>query len=348
MSTTFLNASPPTDLVTSEKNGCATISLRHPEKDEAVLAMKGLAIIGVVFFHVLNRRLEPETISLLTLVALSMKWSVLAFLCASGYVHAIADSRHPEQGILPFVLSRVRRLLLPFIAFNVIYITSYHLIQHSGLIAVRPTSPSGYFDKLLTNLWPLRDTFIEHLYFLPLLFLIAVAFRVSLLVRHTMLRALALVTSWIVATVWFPDADYTGFSPGVAVWGLALYGTGYLLSSLRRKAPSLGPLCVVLASLAFACACDQIMRVVPLLLLLAFQLLGTRQIGLLCLLGEASGTIYIYHTPLLLQPLIIVASYVKAVPQQLLLVVLAAVVVLAVCSIWYFRIRQTRLAWTLL
>lgn len=324
------------------------VAVSRVRKDEAILALKGVAIIGVVSFHLLNRRLDPETLRWLTPIPLALQWCVLAFLCASGYLHALADTRR-FTGALEFVFSRCKRLLLPFLIFSLLFNTAYHFIQHSGLIAARPDIPSGFVEKLRMDLWPIGATTIEHLYFLPLLFFIAVSFRLLLLlVRNEPSQWCAISAVWIVAAAGFPNAGYTGFSLGLGVWGLALYGTGYLFSKTHAKGAAVWPILAAATLLAMLSGPQHLPRVIPLYALFAFSSIELVRIKPLCMLGEASGTIYIYHTPFLLQPLLVMCSLVPGVPQQFALVLLAAAIVMAICAAWHFATRNTRLAWTLL
>lgn len=121
-------------------------------KDRTILAIKGLAIIGVVFHHLVNRRQDPLTSELVVSLLILFHWCVLAFIAVSGYLHAWSDTRR-VKGVAEFVFLRFNRLLIPWLALIIFFALIWQTLSalHVSNIAVKlPTtslvrlpSPSG-------------------------------------------------------------------------------------------------------------------------------------------------------------------------------------------------------------
>jgi acyltransferase len=59
--------------------------------------------------------------------------------------------------------------------------------------------------------------------------------------------------------------------------------------------------------------------------------------------GEAAGTIFAYHTPFILQPLLIIAAGLPTFGFRIAGALTAIAIVIAVCAILHFRYRSGRL-----
>lgn len=87
---------------------------------------------------------------------------------------------------------------------------------------------------------------------------------------------------------------------------------------------------------------DGLGKAMPLLLLAAHGPINHLATSWLNKLGEASGTIYAYHTPFVLQPLVIGSTFLPA--RWILPGLLASVVVTMLLCTWlHHRLRDTKL-----
>jgi hypothetical protein len=312
------------------------------ERDGAILLLKALAILGVVFHHLQNRRLDPQASVWVGELIHAFDFCVLLFLAISGFLHAASDGRKPRSW-LAFAHSRVTRLVLPFVALVLAYAGIWQLIQRSGLMQLQGRLPSGFLDKVLFSLWPIEDRSVaEQLYFLPLLFLLSLGVHALWRAAGRAGVAVGCGAALLAGIALYPHAHTTGFNLGVAVWGLFAYAAGFLL---QQRPPARG---AWLFGVAFAIALgallgrDALPRALPIVLLCAAKPLPGRNLGWLGAVGEASGTVFAYHTPFLLQPLVIVMTRLPDWRAQLLGVLLAAAIAIALTTALHHSLKGTR------
>lgn len=313
-------------------------------KNNGILLIKGLAIVGVVFQHLHNRRFLPQTLEWTDWVASLFCWCVLAFLAASGWLHAHSEQKK-SRGMGEFVLSRIKRLLVPFAILVFVYAVGFELIQRSGIIQMRGTVPVAFLDKLTASLWPVdqQQTVAEQLYFLPLLFCISLP--IHALVRWGGERAVMglALAAYVTGLCWYPNSPNTGFFVGVYVWGVFSYGAGYWLQ--RHPAVIRNLLCAGLAAAGVAMVAGPagVYKLLPLAFLAVLPWIEKTPESILTQAGEASGTIYIYHTPFLLQPLLILlAARVTPWTGQLAAAFGVSFLAITLCMVLHFSLRQTR------
>jgi hypothetical protein len=202
--------------------------------------------------------------------------------------------------------------------------------------------PASFIGKLEDGLWPVDSRVSQQLYFFPLLFGISVV----LVVIH---KTLHLYGIWAAAVLpagfglaFFPTY-FTGFSWGVFLWGISFYAAGYLLFHYRTQKSAIRIALFVATVLFIACnGYNGIIRCVPLWLLSEGTTLYLDQSVLLGRLGDASGTIYIYHTPFIIQPLVILATYLPGATAQFIGILLAAGIAIALCCLLFEALKNTR------
>jgi hypothetical protein len=310
-------------------------------KDRTILAIKGLAIIGVVFHHVVERRLDPEAAHLAHIFIASFHWCVLGFFCVSGYLQALSDSKKTRT-LWEFTRVRMIRLLLPFVLLVVFYSCIWQAIQALHFSNIGIKVPKDFLGKLEEGLWPIDSAVAQQLYFFPLLF------GISIVLAMTQ-KSLGLFGTWAAAVlvagfslVFFPTY-FTGFSWGVFLWGISFYATGYLLFHYRdrKRAIRVLLLCVTLLFYAGSGSIGLI-RVIPLWLLSEGHALGLDRSSFLGYLGDASGTIYIYHTPFIILPLAIAATHLPGPAAQYCGILLATAITLALCCLIFEALKNTR------
>jgi acyltransferase len=304
--------------------------------------------VGVVFHHAQNRRLDPHASAWVGSLIQSFSSCVLLFLAISGWLHALSQARTPKS-FAAFAGSRVRRLLVPFVLIVCAYAAIWRLIQRAGVMPLNGHLPESFLGMLAASLWPVADRAVaEQLYFLPLLFLLSLAAQALLCSAGRWAVAVACAGALIAGTLVFPHASTTGFNPSVAVWGGFAYGAGFLLFEQRerRSLPWLG--------LGFGIALgavlgwDGVARAVPVVLLCAAHALPWPRLAWADRVGEASGTIFAYHTPFLLQPLMIAVAKLPGWPMQLVAVLLAAATVIGMLTRVHHELKDTRLGILLL
>ncbi|MCE0483908.1 MAG: acyltransferase [Methylacidiphilales bacterium] len=310
-------------------------------KDRLLLAIKGVAIFGVAVHHIANRRFDPQANHWLGFLSFSFDWCVLAFFCVSGYLHALSDQKRKKPAT-DFIIKRARRLLAPFVLLVIFYACIWQLLEILKIPDIATKVPSGFFDKIITSLWPVYHPVAEQLYFLPMLFGASVLF--ILIQRALGLYGVATLAAgtFLTGLILFPGA-FTGFTLGVFIWGLCFYAGGYLLYQFRdqKKRVEIVVLVVSLA-LIVATGAAGVVHAVPLLLICYGSWLALDRSSLLINTGEASGTIYIYHTPFLIQPLVIIASHFHSAPLQVLGGIVAALISIALCYALHFSLKGTK------
>jgi peptidoglycan/LPS O-acetylase OafA/YrhL len=267
----------------------------------AVDIMRGVAICGVLVIHSsFVGRFDSETLAVQAALMRLFDWAVAAFFFSSGLMH---DSAAAFGTVFR---RRLLSLLVPFFFYNLVYNLCFAGISATGL--------AGH-SGLGLNVGSLATIFFEspafQLYYLPYLFLVSVG--VSGLngiggckQRGMYLSLLALALAFYVVR------GYPVKSHGPAMENLPLYLASFLIGVLNRPIllePLSRPwllasaLAVTLALLSFSWFHALDLLVPPLLVAVAGAVRGIRESRLLPLIGGMSGSIYVWHTPVML-PLI--------------------------------------------
>jgi hypothetical protein len=310
-------------------------------KDRTIQAVRGLAIIGVVLHHVVDRRLNAEAAGWAVVLIYLFDWCVLAFFCVSGYLQALSDSKK-HRSVAEFTRVRSLRLIVPYLLLILFYSCIWQVIQAFHIPGVGVHVPRDFLGKLENALWPVDCTVAQQIYFIPLLF--AVSVLLALVQAGFGLKGMW-VAAWLSAVVglaYFP-VHLTGFSWDVFLGGTFFYAAGYLLFHYRtnRAAIRIVLLAVTAVMIIFNPE-NGLIRCLPLWLLSEGHFIRLDQVPLLGPLGDASGTIYIYHTPFIVLPLAIAATYLPGPVAQFAGVLLAAVLGLAICWGFFELLKNTR------
>jgi acyltransferase len=311
-------------------------------KNKNITAIKGLAIIGVVFHHISNRRLETEPRAWISDLEMIFCWCVFAFFATAGWLHALKEEKQ-KQPIASFVVSRTRRLLVPFVLLILCYAAIWQGVQHFHLMALRGALSQSYLGKVRDSLWPVGENAVaEQLYFLPMLLGACIAAHLALRVAgRTGVIALG-GACFATALFYYPHCADTGFSAGVALWGCFMYCCGFLLYPHPHNKITW---CVLAGLAMFAVAVAGLTiwgKFAAVGLLGVAPIVRLPSIPLLVAIGDASGTIYIYHTPFILQPLMILAAKAHTPVAQFLCALAAAALAIAICSAIFFGLRNSR------
>jgi hypothetical protein len=310
-------------------------------KDRTILAIKGLAIIGVVFHHIANRRLDHQAAGWLQVLIVLFNWCVLAFFCISGYLQALSDSKRTRP-VWEFTQVRFNRLVVPYILLIILYASIWQIIQAFHIPNIAVKIPNDFFGKMRDSLWPVDNQVAQQLYFFPLLFVVSL---ILVIIQSRIglfgMWAASLIT-FGVGLKFFP-ASFTGFSLGVFLWAICFYASGYLLFHYRTQKASIR---VILFAFTLLLVIFSgylgIIRCLPLWLIAEGAFLRLDHTPLLGRLGEASGTIYIYHTPFIIQPLAIAATYLHGPLAQFIGAMFAAFIAIGACYLLFELLKDTR------
>jgi peptidoglycan/LPS O-acetylase OafA/YrhL len=271
-----------------------TKSHRIPELD----ILRGFGILGVLVIHSsFDGRFSRETMAIQTIMARLFDWAVLAFFFSSGFLH---------DRSIPFYVTLRKRflsLLVPFFIYNIFYNLCFFAIGALG------EEQKGLLEVSLGSLG--ADLFRSpafQLYFLPYLFLISVGISGldKLCQGHYAWGYFAVFVS---VAVYYLTQGYPQTSHGAAGRNLPMYLVMFLIGVVSRphmeKAQSkpwllLGGLIVMLSVLVIFRFYPASLFIPPLATAGAGTIQVIRQSKCLLYLGNISGSIYVWHTPLIL------------------------------------------------
>jgi peptidoglycan/LPS O-acetylase OafA/YrhL len=289
------------------------------QREVAVNALKGLAIVGIIFYHVSNRRFSDDLRGAIAVIVALFSWSIYAFIFVSGYLQSLSRRR---EGVLEHIGRRARRLLGPYLLLGTIYATVQQIIERSGLLS--DMSPDRFaptwFGKMVAlltcgHLDGYGHVVGEQLYFFVLLFVVTVAFALITQLRagpKTLAAGTAALGCLLICYAAATHGNLTSLGIFDTLGALFQYSLGFLFGKTEaqkanwRIASAAGILLAVFVLVVFHTAVGLVL-IVPLLLLEIFLLVNrTAVLTPLVVLGVASSTIFAYHTPFILQPLLII------------------------------------------
>jgi len=271
---------------------------RVPEVD----LLKGWAILGVLFIHMsFVHRFGNNVLVAIGELQYLFGWAVIAFFFCAGFLFAHSSS--VNEPILPYLRKRARRLLLPWIAFSIVY-KILLLAGHRAHFIPTPVP-----IRMTDSIWRQMVEFLvwpgsPQLYFLPVLFVISVFCHYACHFRQ----------EWILWLLAFGlTAGYAWLSPGPPHGNEAekypAYAATYLAGILVARPVFLAPiprgrLFLTVTVFCFGALC----LLCPTLLYLAVPLVAFRAQSLIAgpvaspldFLGRHSGAIYVWHTPIIM------------------------------------------------
>lgn len=270
----------------------------HGKRIAELDILRGMAIFGVLILHSsFENRFTRETLEVQAILANLFDWSVLAFFYSSGFLH---DSS------VPFVVTVKKRfvsLLVPFFLYNALYNLCFAGVEAMGWV------PNGVFEinsRLLAT--GLFHSPAFQLYFLPYLFVISTGIcgLDKLSRRH---HGWTYAVLLFLIALFYLDRGYPIFSYGPALDNLPLYLAAFLVGILSRpflERPFAKPWIIVaiLGVVLITSACWQLsamsLLVPPLMVGLIGAIRKIRESRLLLGMGKMSGSIYLWHTPVIL------------------------------------------------
>ncbi len=260
--------------------------------------LKGVSILGVLVIHSsFDGRFNQETLFVQATLARLFDWSVLGFFFCSGCLH------NPAATLAVTFKKRAVSLLVPLCLYNLIYNFIFVAMGTMGWVP-KPAIGSN-FHLLYTA--PFQSPAFQ-LYFLPYLFLVSmVVCGTDWLLNRFRRRGYVLIL--VVIFLFYLKQGYPGSSHGAEYLKLPVYFAAFVIGVIcapfieRQKFQSW----LILAALAlivfllFALKKPVVSVFVPPLmvaLIRSFSLL--REMKGLFFLGGMSGSIYLWHTPLVL------------------------------------------------
>ena len=241
-------------------------------------------------------------------------WCVMAFIFVSGFLYTQSVGNE-KKGFVQYFWQRCHRLLVPWILLIFLYACVWEALQlaipNFGLQAI----PKTFKDKLFCSFFPIYKTpgmypVAEQLYFFPLLFAIQMLCHAAFLIGEKRGLIILIALFFCLGFSLYPqvgNSGTTGFSYNTFVWGVVLYGLGCLKYFLKSRSFCLYLLIALVLSALLASPIT-VVKFVPVILFECFQRVNVGSYKVFTYLGKASGTIFVYHTPFVLTPMILISS----------------------------------------
>lgn len=284
------------------------------ERNHTVDFLKCICIVGVVLHHCSNRRLLPEVQNVFSYAAYLTDWCVIAFIGLSGFLEG--KRLAPDKDLKDFIVRDCKRLLTPFVLLSVLYCSLFQIADLCGF-ALRSSVSSTFTGKLLDTLLCRESGIAEQLYFLPLLLTIRFACRFA----SRIIPYLFVVTTGYI--MYFVDEVHlTGFSQVTCFLGLL----AYILGLTASKNVKLALIVALVAGISIGVKGHNWQILIGLLLSTSAPLC-TINVPLCNLIGSAAGSIFAYHTPLLLQSSLVAISQIHGIPKQIIATLIAVSII---------------------
>jgi hypothetical protein len=271
--------------------------------------LKCICIIGVVLHHCSNRRLLPEVREIFSYVAYLTDWCVIGFIGLSGFLEG--RKTVASEDWKAYVNRDCKRLLLPFFVLTFIYSGTFQLADLCGF-QLRSSVPATFTGKFINTLLCRESGVAEQLYFLPLLLSIRLASRIAIRILPVIFVA---ITGYIL--LFEDELHLTGISPGTCLLGMQAYILGLLASNNAKYA-----IVMAIATGLFVGLKVHNWQIIVGLLLSTIGSVYKLEVPLCNLVGSAAGTIFAYHTPVLLQSMILGISFIHGAPEQCIAIVI--------------------------
>jgi hypothetical protein len=234
---------------------------------------------------------------------------VIAFIGLSGFLEG--SRLVTGNDWKAYVTRDCKRLLLPFVVLSFIYSSTFQLADLCGF-QLRSSVPSTFTGKFIDTLLCRESGVAEQLYFLPLLLSIRLASRIAMRILPLLFVA---VTGYILLFV--DDLLLTGLNPVSFLVGLQAYILGLIASDNGKYA--------VVAALVTGVSVGLKVHNWQIVIGLFLPTIGSLykiDVPLCNLIGSGAGTIFAYHTPVLLQSSIIAISFIHGIPGQCIAIVI--------------------------
>jgi hypothetical protein len=234
---------------------------------------------------------------------------VIAFIGLSGFLEGSKSVAGNDWKA--YVSRDCKRLLLPFLVLTVIYSGTFQLTDLCG-IQLRSSVPSTFTGKFIDTLLCRESGVAEQLYFLPLLLSIRLGTRIAIQILPVLFFT---ITGYILLFV--DELQLTGLSTMTFLVGMQAYILGLMASSNAKYAV----ITALVTGLSVGFKVHNWQIVIGLFLPTIGSLYKI-DVPLCNLIGSGAGTIFAYHTPVLLQSSIIAISFIHGIPGQCIAIVI--------------------------
>lgn len=300
-------------------------------------SLKGFAILGVLILHSsFSNRLSPQTILLVQQLQIIFDWSVLAFFFASGVLFKSGSNllKEIQKGLFSYII--------PFVIYNIAYNLLFHLVDWWN-----PNQIRGFSDSFNV----LTIGFISpayQLYFLPYLFAIQALFLSAIFLFHWKVEKLVAYSFIAVAFLFYFLTEFPGVSHGSEFHKLPLYFSAFSLGIINRSnqpnhirtyIQSAGVILLMLLSLYIHVPIAVISLLIPFMLLISFSCVRiNKALALFAILGKRSGSLYLWHTPLLMPFINIILT--KAKLPSLLNYSMTILITIGICILIHSILKR--------
>ncbi|MDC3255856.1 acyltransferase [bacterium] len=303
---------------------------KNNSRKQEVDSLKAVAVVGVLVAHMsFEERFDQTTTAAIGLLQGLFGWCVIAFFFASGLL--VKKPISNSFGVFfASVLKRGKRLLIPCITFSIMYRLLFCGLFISGRFSFQNPIPSGFWSVTRFLFVPIGPQF----YFLPYLFAIGtvVAFFQYAVPTSVFFSLFATIVS---VSYIFVEAPELGYGPSLSLLPIYLfsYVLGFYLSSTEIDSPkytliflAIPLLSMVITSFSFVA----FYLLVPVLLRYAFRQFPTiSELVDKTKLGKYSGSIYVWHAPIVLPFTSIVC--VKLIGGQPMVIPAVMILTLFIC-----------------
>jgi len=296
------------------------------DRNQALDALKGVAIVGVLFVHMGFQNRFPESVMhMISSAQLWLAWCVMAFFFAAGLLT-------PFESIdfmifKAYVLKRAARLLLPCIVFSLSYKIILNIIFYTFSIGKPCYIDKGDFHSMISFVFaPVGPQF----YFLPYLFFISVlTVGLMLFIKDP---GLMLCGVSLLCLIFYINSSIPAFACGPDFLLLPAYLLNYVLGlACRKDTPChwihflIFTFCIIVMCFtknSFFYAYYSAPLAIYLLLTFIKCPNGAT------FLGRKAGAIYVWHDPLIL-PIcsILVAKIFVSTGLQVIIIMIGGIVI---------------------
>lgn len=146
--------------------------VKQNEERDVIQILRALAIIMVVFHHVANAVIVPDSIN--TMVLIANKIHVVVFFVISGYLFEKKKDKYTKNGFINFFIMKFRQLMIPYFIFSL----AFALLINIGLAVPKLNTIISAFGKgksittVIVDVLLFRNVYFESLWFVYTLFVI--------------------------------------------------------------------------------------------------------------------------------------------------------------------------------
>ena len=308
----------------------ATSGLATCDRKIPIDVVKGICIVGVLFAHMKFDRFTSDAREIIAGLSSGLQWCVVGFMFVSGVLSG--GRLLTLHKWVQWSRKRAARLLIPCVVFSVLAKFALGVVGRFGVTANSASSlPHGAVNAILWTVEPVGPQF----YFLPVLFMVSVIVKLLIVAVPINRTSTAAILSCCFGVALLLTPMKVIYGPEMLL--LPLYTTAYV-SGVVVAEGAIAPSVMAVIMSAFALAGSVLFGNTYLLafpapfILYAFCM---RFESGLCghaaaWLGRRSGALYVWHAPILMPAVSLVAVRIVRPDIQAVVVTFVGTVVLSV------------------